>query len=186
MAPERISARDTSFMVGGFSKESDVYSLAMTSFSVRPSFRNHPTTKQSSRYDQILTGVSPYHGSNVEDMITDIRSGKRPSRPIDLSQSRFLQDPIWDTITTGWHDQPKRRCKLSAMHHTFSPPNQRQQHAKILLRITSFFQFVRNSESENQRLVNEMNQVTSSTSPLLKADMASSVSRMTSCRIGSD
>jgi len=34
MAPERISDRDAPFQVGRSSKVSDVYSLAMTSFSV--------------------------------------------------------------------------------------------------------------------------------------------------------
>jgi len=43
MAPERIS--DGIFSgVADPTKETDVYSLAMTSFSVRTSFGNHPTT----------------------------------------------------------------------------------------------------------------------------------------------
>jgi len=42
MAPEHIS--DDSAAPVGPTKETDVYSLAMTSFSVRASFANHPTT----------------------------------------------------------------------------------------------------------------------------------------------
>ena len=42
IAPERIS-RSTSSPVAGPTKESDVYSLAMTSFSVRACFAIHPT-----------------------------------------------------------------------------------------------------------------------------------------------
>ena len=45
MAPERISVRDDVIWVTSSSKESDVYSLAMTSFSVRASVGNHPTTR---------------------------------------------------------------------------------------------------------------------------------------------
>ena len=44
MAPERSSPYGVGFVVNGPSKESDIYSLAMTSFSVRASFVNHPIT----------------------------------------------------------------------------------------------------------------------------------------------
>ena len=167
-------------------------------------------------YNQVFTEVLPYHGSNVKDMITSIRAGKRPSRPIDPGQSRWLQDPVWDVITTGWHDQPKQRCELSVMYHTFSsssqqevrnfksddssvqnegnltvagtPQKPKRQLGKILPRIASFFQFPQNSESEIQRQINEVDEVSSSTSPplLLKADTARSVSRTTPCLIRSD
>jgi len=36
VAPECITVRGVNFSLGGLSKESDVYSLAMTSFSVCP------------------------------------------------------------------------------------------------------------------------------------------------------
>jgi len=165
-----IAPECTDVVRGGYgivdpSRESDVYSLKMTSFSVCTSFRNHPThySIQLSRYNQVLTGVLPYRGSNLKDMITDIRAGKRPSRPIDSGQSRLLQDPVWNVITAGWHDKPNRRCKLSVMHHTFSAPTQQQHRGKILPRVTSFFQFLQDSESETQKRVNEMNKVNLST-----------------------
>jgi len=44
MAPERISVRYDTFLVKAPSKSSDVYSLAMTVFSVCTSFGNHPDT----------------------------------------------------------------------------------------------------------------------------------------------
>ena len=125
MAPERFSDRGT-FLVGGSSRTSDVYSLAMTSFSVRTSFGNPLPLDTSSRYDQVLTGVLPYHGRNVRDMIVDIRAGERPSRATDSSQDQWLQDPIWNVITTGWHSQPNQRCELSVMYHTFSPFSQQE------------------------------------------------------------
>jgi len=122
---------------------------------------------QSSRYDQVLTGVLPYHGTNVEEMLTNIRAGERPSRPIDPNQGQLLQDPVWDVIATGWHNKPRRRCRLSAMHNMFSPPSQRRQLGKILPRVTSFFQFLQNSEPETQKRVNEMNEVGFFTPPPL-------------------
>ena len=56
-------------------------------------------------------------------MITDIRDGKRPFRPTDPSQNQWLQDRIWDTITTCWNDEPERRCELSVVHHILSTPS---------------------------------------------------------------
>jgi len=167
MAPECITVRGVNFSLGGLSKESDVYSLAMTSFSVCPLWKLSYYLIQLSRYDQVLTGVLPYHGTNVEDMLANIRAGERPSRPIDLNQGQLLQDPVWDVITIGWHDKPTRRCRLSAMYRTFSPPSQRRQLGKILPRVTSLFQFLRDSEPETQKRVNEMNEVGFSIPPPL-------------------
>jgi len=102
-------------------------------------------------------------------MITRISTGEQPPRPIDGSKGRLLEDRVWNVITSGWHVEPKQRCKLSVMHRVFLPPSQRQQSGKILPRVASFFQFLQGSESETQRRVNEMNEVSLSTSP--KADM---------------
>jgi len=88
----------------------------------------------------------PYRGRSSKDAITDIRAGKRPSRPTDPDQSRWLQDPVWDVITSGWHHQPEQRCQLSDMYNTFSL--QRQHYLEWGI----------------QRQVNEMNEVNFSTS----------------------
>ena len=131
----------------------------------------HLKLDASSRYDQVLTGVLPYHGSDESDMITRIRTGKRPSRPTDASQNQWLQDPTWDVITAGWRDQPTRRCELTVMRDIFVAGTSqipKRQRAKIIPRIASFFQFLQNSESEIQRQVNKMNEVTSFTHILLK------------------
>ena len=114
--------------------------------------------------DQVLTGVLPYHGSSVKGMIANICAGERPSRPINSSQGRLLQNSIWNVINTGWHNRPERRCKPSSMYHTFSQPSQRGQLGKILPRVASFFQFLQNSEPETQKRVNEMNEVSFSAS----------------------
>jgi len=120
-------------------------------------------------------------------MITNIRAGERPSRPIDPNQGELLQDPVWDVIATGWHDKPRQRCRLSAMYRTFLPPSQQQQRRKILPRVASFFQFLQDSEPETQKRVNEMNEVgVFHTSSPPKVDTAYSVLRTMPCRIGSD
>jgi len=154
---------------------------------------------QSFLYDQVLTGVLPYYGRNQKNMITDIRDGRRPYRPIDASQ---LQDPIWDVITTGWSHEPEKRCELSVMRDTIVTSSQqgsgnlnnrndrnltisnteteRRQRGKILPRIASFFQFLQNSQSDVQRQVDEINEVSFTTSPCLnKADTSCSIWRTT-------
>ena len=45
MAPERFAVKGYGISVTSSTKESDVHSLAMTSFSVRASVGNHPTTR---------------------------------------------------------------------------------------------------------------------------------------------
>jgi len=141
----------------------------------------------SSRYHQVLTGVLPFHGSDSNGIITRIRAGGRPSHPINPSGNLWLPDPVWDTITTGWHRQPNQRCELSVMYDVLSLSSQQEaqrvkpgrlnaqnsgsvtiaetsrppkrQSRKILPRIASFFQFIQNPESEIQRQVNRMNEV---------------------------
>jgi len=141
---------------------------------------------RSSHYDQVLTGVLPYHGRNTSKVITDIRAGKRPSRPTNPSRNQWLRGPVWDVITTGWHHHPNQRCELSVMHdafvmssqggadsgdsnnHTQNTETGQRQPGKRLPRIAAFFQFLRDSEPEIQRRVNEMNEVRFATSLLLR------------------
>ena len=141
---------------------------------------------RSADYAQVLTGVLPYRGSSAKDMITDIRAGRRPSRPMDSSQGRLLQGPVWNIITAGWHDQPNQRCELSAMYRVFRPPSIWQQLGKSLPRIASPFQSSQTPESEIQMRVNKMHEVTPSTSPLPKADMTHRTLRTSRFLIGSD
>ena len=125
MALERfLDLPDTPFWVEGPSKETDIYSLAMTSFSVCASLKTTLPLDTWPCYDQVLTGVSPYHGSDKNDMITRICADERPSRPVDSGLGQLSQDPVWDVITAGWHHQPKQRCELSAMSHAFPPLSQ--------------------------------------------------------------
>ena len=129
-------------------------------------------------------------------MITDIRVGKRPSCPIDPSQSQWFQGPVWDAITTGWHHEPSPQCDLSVMYHAFLPPSQQEvqdfypsdlnaqndgnliiveasrtpkrQPGKLLPGIATFFQFLQNPDCKFQRRVDEMNVVSLFTSLPLK------------------
>jgi len=157
--------------------------------------------KQLSWCGQVLTGASPYDG-DWDATPARIRSRERPSRPTGPSRDRRLQDHVWDVIMTGWSHEPENRCELSVMHDTFVTGSQqgvysgdlynqndenltitqtyvpdtggtgRQQRAKILPRIASFFQFLQNSQSEIQRQVNEINEVSFTTSPCLRLTQA--------------
>ena len=75
------------------------------------------------RYDQVLTGVLPYVGNKKANVINNIRRAKQPGRPTDPSQNKWMQDHIWDTITTCWNKEPAYRCELSVLHHVFSMPS---------------------------------------------------------------
>ena len=53
----------------------------------------------------------------------DIKLGARPLRPTDPSQNRWLQDRVWNVITTCWDHDPGRRCELSVVCQVFSTPS---------------------------------------------------------------
>ena len=126
MAPERLFRVNNTLSIGSPSNESDIYSLAMVSFEVCFGAVNHPTIDPIVHYDQVLTGILPYDGSDRDETANRIGSGERPARPGNQSQNQWLQDRIWDVITTGWNHKPKRRCALSIMHHIFLHPSQQE------------------------------------------------------------
>ena len=66
----------------------------------------------------------PYGGSE-DNWVNDITDGKRPSIPKDPSQKRWLNDRIWDVITTSWDGKSQFRCELTVVHYAFSTPNRR-------------------------------------------------------------
>ena len=74
--------------------------------------------------DQVLTGILPYDYSDRDKIVMNIESGARPSRPTGRRRNRWLQDPVWDVITTGWSHEPEQRCELSVMHHVFLTSSQ--------------------------------------------------------------
>ena len=151
-------------------------------------------------YDQVLTEILPYGDSDRYGIIVDIERGKRPSRPRNSSQNRWLQDPVWDTITTCWSDEPEERHELSVVYQIFSEYGQRdtwnvklgdlytyhsrhqtkaetshietgqQQRGRFLPRIASLFQFLREPEPEIERSVSEMDKAGLSNPPLPSQD----------------
>jgi hypothetical protein len=74
---------------------------------------------------QVLTGILPHGNSDKDNLITDIRCGKRPSRLTDKSQNQWLQDRVCGVINTCWSDKPEQRYTLSVMHHIFLTPSRR-------------------------------------------------------------
>ena len=107
------------------SKESDIYSLAMTSFSVRSCVMNIPPPNVTPYYNQVLTGVVPYDGGGYHEICWNVKGGVRPSRPTGPSRNQWLEDPVWDVITDGWRHDPKLRCDLPAVYHVFLTGSQR-------------------------------------------------------------
>ena len=67
--------------------------------------------------------MSGYDGSTEDNLIAHIKHGWRPSRPTDPRRNQWLQDRVWDTITTCWSNKPYHRCGLSVVHHIFSTPS---------------------------------------------------------------
>ena len=68
-------------------------------------------------YYQVLTGVLPRRATDWPTF--DSIAPERPSRPTRSSQNRWLPDPVWEVITTGWREVPSERCELSVLHHVF-------------------------------------------------------------------
>ena len=102
-------------------------------------------------------------------MITRIRAGEQPPRPIDTSKSRLVEDQVWNVVTTGWRTEPNQRCELSVIYHACSQPGQREvqnlEPGDLSTQNYGNFQFLQNPEPEIQRQVDEMNEVSFSMSP---------------------
>jgi len=95
------------------SKGSDVYSLAMTAYEVRSS---HCTLSS-------LTLLLPYRSSRRSHLTGDSRdsmiilyivAGNRPPRPTD---THWLQDHIWNMITTCWSEKQEQRLGIRVMYN---------------------------------------------------------------------
>lgn len=68
----------------------------------------------------------PYTDGDSSTVAQQIIRGERPSRPMDPRQNRWLQDPVWDVIASGWSVETKRRYKLSVMHKRFFTAGQHE------------------------------------------------------------
>ena len=129
----------------------------------------------------------PYDSSDYDGVYKDAKGGIWPPRPTDPSQSQWLRDPVWDVIKAGWHSEPEQRCELRFVYRVFLTSGQQevqdtrsaeldarntkvpdiemgqQQRGKVLPRITSFFQSLRDSESKVQKHVDEIDQAGATT-----------------------
>jgi len=83
---------------------------------------------QLTRYRQVLTGVLPRRAT--DNPAFDSVAPERPARPTRQSQNRWLSDPVWEAITTGWHEEPSERCELSVLHHVFLTSGREVQEAQ--------------------------------------------------------
>ena len=81
----------------------------------------------SSHYNQVLTGVLPYHGNDKKNMTTRIHSGKPPFRLVNPGRNRWLHPPVLDAIRAGWDYNPKKRHDLSVMRDIFFTSGQQVQ-----------------------------------------------------------
>ncbi|KAF9649115.1 kinase-like protein [Thelephora ganbajun] len=135
------------------SKQGDVYSLAMTSFTV-------------------LTGVLPYDGVRGHYSLKHrIQSGERPPRPTNSDSTRWLRDSVWDMITTCWSEDPNQQWEVPAMYNLFSTLSLqevqkvksgieagRRQRGRTLPRIISLTQSLPEPEPEIERRIDEMDE----------------------------
>ncbi|KAF9643697.1 kinase-like protein [Thelephora ganbajun] len=97
-----VALEQVSLLKSSPSKKSDVYSLAVTSFTV-------------------LTGVVPYDGVRGHySLKLRIQSGERPPRPTNPDSVLWLQDSVWNMITMCWSEDPNQRWGVSAMCNLFS------------------------------------------------------------------
>ena len=81
---------------------------------------------RSTHYSQVLTGILPSDGIDYYTICLNTIGGARPSRPTEPSQNRWLQDPVWDVITTGWRHEREQRCELPVVYHVFLTSGQRE------------------------------------------------------------
>ena len=134
---------------------------------------------------QVLTWIVPYIGGDYDTIARRVGLGERPSRPKDWSQRQWLPDPVWGVIKTGWSHKRDHRGELSIVYRIFWTSSKQVQDVKVggssalsngnsnglkvleletvaerrgklLPRFASLFQFLRDSEPEIQRRVNEM------------------------------
>lgn len=107
------------------SKKSDVYSLAMTSFTVCSS----PVAKENRKNNglmqlpclhQVLTGILPYEGARDHySLVFRMKCRERPSRPTDLDGQLWSQDNMWNMLMACWSEEPDERWEVSAMYDQF-------------------------------------------------------------------
>lgn len=117
IAPELMNPKYFGLSDSNPTKESDIYSLAVTVYEVRLSQRLVQSLLTPSAGYKTLTGVLPY--GNTPGSVISIRivDGDRPSRPSD---ARWLTDQIWNMITACWNQKRELRWDIHAIYDQFS------------------------------------------------------------------
>lgn len=98
MSPELLNPTQFNLQNSNPTKESDVYSLAMTAY-------------------EVLTDILPYGNARDGIIIFRVVTGDRPTRP---QNSRWLQDRIWDLIIKCWSEQREERWDVRTVYNQFS------------------------------------------------------------------
>jgi len=98
MAPELLNPPQFSLPNSNPSKESDVYSLAMTAY-------------------ETLTEVLPFGNARDGIIIFHVVTGDRPPRP---PNTRWLKDQIWNMIMTCWSEKREQRWDIRAVYNQLS------------------------------------------------------------------
>ncbi|KAF9647766.1 kinase-like protein, partial [Thelephora ganbajun] len=98
MAPELLNPPQFHLSNSNPSKESDVYSLAMTAY-------------------ETLTEILPYGNARDGIIIFQVVTGDRPPRP---ASARWLREQIWSMIVTCWSEKRDQRWDIRAVYHQLS------------------------------------------------------------------
>jgi len=98
MAPELLNPTQFRLNNNNPTKESDIYSLALTAY-------------------EVLTGIVPYGNARDGIIIFHVVTGDRPSRP---QNARWLGDQAWDMITGCWNEQRELRWDIKAVLNQLS------------------------------------------------------------------
>jgi len=99
-------------------EESDVHSLTMIAFEVRPSYVIICVTGVLSP-DQVLSGVPPYDKKSETLVAFSIKNQTWPPRPRGGTADIWLPDTVWDAIKGCWSGDPRSRSSLDSLHRTF-------------------------------------------------------------------
>ena len=116
MAPEILNPSQFNLPNTNPSKESDVYSFAMTAYEVRSSHRAWSLLISPLCY-KTLTEILPYGNARDGIIIFHVVTNTRPPRP---ANNRWLQDQIWNMITTCWSEERERRWGIRAVYNQLS------------------------------------------------------------------
>ena len=121
MAPEILTPSKFGLDNSSRSKETDVFSFAMITYEVFPSYPVvHVSNERLIPHDQVLSGVPSYTRASPEAVIAlKIASGIRPPRPDNPTANSWLLDPIWVVLQRCWEQNPQSRSSISSLRRAF-------------------------------------------------------------------